>query len=449
MTGFSFAGAATPEHIGPIPAQADVVVIGGGIAGVNTAWHLRQRGLRVVLLEKGRVGAEQSGRNWGWIRVQGRDLDEIPLVLEAQRLWADWAERLGPGLGYRVCGVSYLARSEAEMAGHQDWLQQAAGYGLTSHLLGPQGVAALFPDARPGHWAGALHTPADACAEPFVAVPMMARALAQAGAVVVEHCAVRALDMQAGRVVGVVTEAGRIAAPAVVLAGGAWSSLFLRAQGVDIPQLAVLSSVAATAPMPAFFAGAAVDDQFALRRRADGGYTIAAGDGTRMFLGPDVFRHALAYRAVLPRVWRGLHLHPAAPRGFPDAWTTPRHWDPGRPGPFEAMRVLNPAPHAPTLARVARHFAHAFPGQPAPRLHLSWAGLIDTLPDVVPILDHVPALPGLVLGTGLSGHGFGIGPAVGRVLGDLVLGNDPGHDLHRFRFGRFADGSTIRPGPGL
>ena len=113
------------------------------------------------------------------------------------------------------------------------------------------------------------------------------------------------------------------------------------------------------------------------------------------------------------------------------------------------MRVLDPAPDMRALKAVCDAFAAAFPALGRPELRATWAGMIDTMPDVVPILDPVAALPGLVLGTGLSGHGFGIGPAVGRVLADLVTGRDPGHDLTRFRLARFADGSRVTPGPAL
>ena len=437
------------EHDAPLPAEADVVVIGGGIAGITTAWELAQRGLRVVVCEKGRVAAEQSGRNWGWIRVQGRDPDEIPLVLTAQRLWHDWAQRLGPALGHRVCGVTYLERTEADAARHEAFMVHARDHGLSTRRMGAAETVALFRGAVPGHWTGALHTPTDACAEPFVAVPLMAAEAARAGVTIREGCAVRALDIAGGRVAGVITERGRIAAPRVVLAAGAWSSLFLRAHGVSIPQLAVLSSAAATDPMPDVFSGAAADDAFALRRRADGGYTIAAGSGTRFVLGPDAFRHARAYVPILRETWREIRLHLAQPRGFPDAWTTPRRWEADRPGPFEAMRILDPRPHAATLDAVRHAFARALPGAGMPRLRLAWAGMIDTMPDVVPVLDRVAALPGLVLGTGLSGHGFGIGPAIGQVLAALVCDENPGHDLHRFRLSRFADGGALQPGPAL
>ena len=74
--------------------------------------------------------------------------------------------------------------------------------------------------------------------------------------------------------------------------------------------------------------------------------------------------------------------------------------------------------------------------------------MIDTLPDVLPVVDHAP-IPGLILATGMSGHGFGIGPGIGRVVADMVTGGRIGHDLQRFRFARFSDGSKIEPAMGL
>jgi glycine/D-amino acid oxidase-like deaminating enzyme len=102
-----------------------------------------------------------------------------------------------------------------------------------------------------------------------------------------------------------------------------------------------------------------------------------------------------------------------------------------------------------TLSDVQDAFAAAFPALGRPRLRAAWGGMIDTMPDVVPVVDRVAAIPGLVVATGLSGHGFGIGPGMGRVVADLVAGRPAGHDLSRFRLSRFSDGTRIAPGPSL
>lgn len=434
---------------GDVPREADVVVIGGGIAGISTAWELAGRGLKVVLCEKGRVGAEQSGRNWGWIRAQGRDPSELPMMLEARHLWADWAKRLGPPLGHRTCGVTYLAGSEAELAGFEDWLTHARAHDMDSKMLSSAEMAQIVPGADMSHWPGALHTGSDGCAEPFAAVPQMASVLSEAGVVIREACAVRALDIQAGRVTGVITEAGRIACDAVVLCAGAWSSLFLAAHDVRLPQLIVRSTVAATEPIENGPTGAATDPHVAWRKRADGGYSLACPGAQTAFLGPDMIRNTARFLPLLRQNWRSMRFRAASPVGFPDGWRTPRHWQPDAVSPFERQRILDPDPDRKALQAAAQNFARAFPGLGVPKLRRVWAGMIDTMPDVIPVLDHVPELPGLVVGTGLSGHGFGIGPAIGRVLAGLVMQDRSPHDLTRFRLARFRDGSKLRPGPSI
>ena len=430
------------------PASADVVVIGGGVIGVTAALSLAGRGARVVLVEKGRVAAEQSSRNWGWVRQQGRDPGELPIMVESLAIWKRLAEEMGESLGFRQTGVLYLAKTEREMAGFEAWTEHSRAHQLDTRLLtGAETLAMLKGAVAP--WKGALYTASDARAEPWTAVPALAARAEEAGVLIREGCAVRALDLAAGRVAGVVTEAGRVACDQVVVAAGAWSRLFLGRHGIRIPQLSVLASVAATEPMPEIFPGNAADDDFAFRRRADGGYSIAPGGSEHdFFIGPDAFRSFGAYLPILKKDFSTAGFRLRAPRGFPDAWGTPRRWAEDVASPFEATRILNPAPNLKTLGKVQDAFARAFPALGRPKLKAAWGGMIDTLPDVVPIIDHGP-IPGLTIATGMSGHGFGIGPGMGRVVADLVTGGHVGHDLSRFRFKRFSDGTKIAPGPSL
>jgi glycine/D-amino acid oxidase-like deaminating enzyme len=431
-----------------LPPRVDVAIIGGGVIGVMTAFFLRQKGLSVLVLEKGRIAGEQSSRNWGWVRQQGRDPSELPIMIESLSIWKRLSAEMGDALGFQQTGVLYLAKTDREMQDFDAWTEHSRAHQLDTRLLtGAETLGMLKGATAP--WKGALYTPSDARAEPWTAVPALATKAQEMGALFRESCAVRALDLAGGRVAGVVTEAGRVACDHVVVAAGAWSRLFLARHGVNIPQLAVLATVAATEPMPEIFPGNAADDDFAFRRRADGGYSLAPGGAQHDFyLGPDAFRSFGAYLAILKQEWRSSSFHPAAPRGFPDAWTTPRRWSEDEATPFEATRILNPKPNMKTVRNVQDAFAKAFPGLGRPKLKATWGGMIDTLPDVVPIVDHAP-IPGLTIATGMSGHGFGIGPGMGRVVADLVSGGHVGHDLSRFRFGRFTDGSKIAPGPSL
>ncbi len=427
-----------------LPERVDVVVIGAGVAGISTAWFLAKRGVDVLVLEKGRVAGEQSSRNWGWIRKQARDADELPIVIESQQIWAGLAEEIGEDVGFARRGVAYLADTESQLARHEEWLEVAQQHQLDTRLLTSSEVEALIP-GLPGRYAGGLHTPSDARAEPFLAVPALARAARRAGGRIIENCAVRGIEFQAGAVSGVVTELGPVRTRAAVCACGAWSSLLLRHVGLDLPQLTFRATVARTAPAPDFYDGNASAPGFGFRRRQDGGYTVSAAGTNDHFVGLDSFRYFPRFLHILKANTGNLQLRFEGLLGR----MKPRAWRDDEESPFERARVLNPPPSDRALRRLDEAIRKRVPALDGIPLVESWAGMIDMTPDVVPVLDEVDDRPGLFVATGFSGHGFGIGPGAGRVMASLVLGDSPGHDLTRFRFSRFHDGTRNRVGPGI
>jgi len=367
---------------------------------------------------------------------------------EANLLWKELAAQANVDIGLVQGGVTYLAADDAALERYAAWVPHAAALDIDTHLLSSTETEAMIPGMSRSY-AGALCTPSDMRAEPWIAVPALADIARRDGALLFEQCAVRCIDMSAGRVTGVITENGRIACAEVVLAAGAWSALFLANHGIRLPQLSVRATVAATTPLPSVYSGGAADDAIAFRPRADGGYSLACGDFHELFVGPAAFAALPKFLPQLRSDPFSTRYLPCAPRGYPDAWGTPRRWDGDMKTPFEAMRVLNPAPNAAKLTEIKRTFTRLFPDVPEFEFSHAWAGMIDLLPDLVPVIDRVTALPGLTVGTGLSGHGFGIGPAVGRILAQLAQGNSTGHDLTRFRATRFSDGSTVDLGVGL
>ena len=233
----------------PLPESVDVVVIGGGVIGISTAWFLAKNGVSVLVCDKGRVAGEQSSRNWGWIRQQSRDPAELPIVIESINHWQSLSAEIGEDIGFTRQGVLYAAKNDKELAEHEKWMDVAMQHQLDTKMLSGDEVDKLIKD-KPGQYKGAIFTPSDARAEPFKAVPALAAALRRKGGLIRENCAVRSLDVQAGRVTGVVTEHGRVAAQSVVCAGGAWSTMFLANLGIYLPQLSVRATVARTAPAP-------------------------------------------------------------------------------------------------------------------------------------------------------------------------------------------------------
>ncbi len=417
-----------------LPKETEVVVIGGGVAGVSTAWYLARLEVPVVLCEKGRIAGEQSSRNWGWIRKQGRNPAELPLIIQSLRLWAEIAGELPEDIGWTVGGVTYLVENDADAARYTAWLEHAKAYQLDSRMLSVAETDALIPGLRAPHQ-GALHTASDARAEPASAVPAMGRMLRAGGVPVFENCAVRSVERAGGRVSGVVTEHGRIGCRAVVLAGGAWSRLMLEHLGFALPQLQVISSVQRTTPAPLIAETTVGSAAVSIRRRADGGYTLAKSGAARAEIVPANLRHARPFLPVLKRDWQKLKFRIGRP--FLDALFE-KSWDGERESPFERTRVLDPSPDHRLLDQVLAAARAAFPQLAEVRSAERWAGAIDVLPDEIPAIGPVPGIDGLVVATGFSGHGFGIGPAAGKVAAELATGRTPAVDLAAFRPDRFA-----------
>jgi glycine/D-amino acid oxidase-like deaminating enzyme len=424
------------------PERVDVVVVGAGIVGCATAWWLARRGLAVALVEKGRIGCEQSSRNWGFVRQQGRDPAEMPLIMESLRIWRGLAAKLGEDVGFHQGGALYLASSERELAEYEDWLETARTHQLDTRLLAGAEIGNVLAGAR-GRWLGALHTPSDGRAEPSLAAPAIARAAARAGAHVLEGCAARGIETAAGAVSTVVTERGAIACDGAVCAGGAWSSLFLGRLGVNLPQLKVRASVLRTAPAPEVTQGAVWSADFGLRRRSDGGYTLAHGSRIEHDLGPDTLRHFWAFRPAWRSERKRLRLRLG--EHLVAELRTPRRWALDRPSPFEHTRVLEPAPNRRSLDEARAALARDVPALGAIEVVERWAGLIDVTPDALPVISAIPGYEGLLVATGFSGHGFGIGPGAGRLAADLVTGAPPCVDPTPFRYQRLVDGTPLRP----
>ena len=429
-----------------VPPRTGVVVVGGGIIGTSTALFLARKGVSVVLCEKGHIAGEQSSRNWGWVRKQGRDPRELPLIIESLRLWTGMNELVGAETGFRTTGILYLCENEKEYAEREAWLDHARPYQLDSRMLDGDEVDRLLPGSAI-RFKGALYTASDGRAEPQKAAPAIAEGARQHGATILTNCAVRGIETAGGKVAAVVTEKGRIACDTVVLAGGAWSRLFCGSLGLNLPQLKVRSSVMRTAPLEGAPETAAVGNSFAFRKRLDGGYTIANGLTTNAEIVPDSFRLFFDFLPALRLEWEYLRFRLG--ERFIEEWRTPRRWALDRESPFERVRVLDPDPVGRDNDAAQKRIAEVFPVFAQAQIAQRWAGLIDVTPDAVPVISPVEKLPGFFVATGFSGHGFGIGPAAGRLMADLVTGDTPVVDPAPFRFSRFKDGSRPRPMAGV
>ncbi|MGH7045681.1 MAG: NAD(P)/FAD-dependent oxidoreductase [Stellaceae bacterium] len=427
-----------------LPAQADVVIVGGGIIGTSAALSLAERGVSTLLCEKGHIAGEQSSRNWGWCRKMGRDPREIPLIIESLRLWEGMNERVETETGYRRCGIMYLAESPAELGQLETWLDHARQYQLDTRIITRAEAAQLMPGLT-GDWAGALYTASDGKAEPQLAAPAIAEMARRRGAAIMTQCAVRGVETAGGRVSGVITEKGRVACTSVLLAGGAWSRLFCGNLGIELPQLKVLASVMRTEPIEGGPEISASGGLFGFRKRMDGGYTVATLGVRTIDLVPDHFRLLREYLPAARLHWKKLRFRVG--RRWVEEWRINRRWSLDETTPFEAVRTLDPEPDPYVLERARTSVAAAFPQFRGLTVAESWGGMIDVMPDAIPVISPVDRLPGLYIATGCSGHGFGLGPGAGALAADIVTGDPTLVDPAAFRLSRFTDGSNPRPDP--
>ena len=428
----------------PLPNEVDVIIVGGGMVGVMTAWFLQKAGKTVFICEKGRVSGEQSCRNWGFVRQAGRDIAELPMMIDCMADWRDLQEEIGDAVGFRQPGSMFVSKNDEELKGYALWADTIAKpHGLSSRMLTTKEIDDKLGTKHPPY-KGALYTENDGCAEPFTAVPAIAKCLHRKGGVAIrENCAVRLLNVQGERVVGVHTEDGDVKADRVMVAAGLWTGRLLKNHGLHFPQLLANTTIARTEP---------VDDPIQLtfghrdacfRSRVDGGYNLMPGEIMEHELCFESFAFGLQFLPALKRFYRHTSVIPGLYEGFGRRLFPKHRWSKNEVSPFEKTRVLNPKHSSRHFKKIRKNVAEHFPELAALPIAESWTGATDMTPDLLPALGQIAKYDGLYIASGLSGHGFGLGPAIGKLMADELLGNAPRFDLSPFRFERFSDGSKL------
>lgn len=415
------------------PGAADVVVIGGGIVGVSAAWHLARRGLKVVLCEKGVIGGEQSGRNWGWCRNTLRDPAEIPLMQQSMRDWRDPEVFGNLDTGFRTTGIAYLSYPDQDEA-QNGWLKSVSPFGLDSRMLSKNETAKRLPHGT-GDVTGALYTASDGCAEPALAAAAIAEDARRLGAQVFTHCAVRGVETIGGHLNAIVTEKGTIQCATAILAGGIWSRLFAGSLDIDFPQLKVLGSVSITDHMPDGPDVSVAAKHYGWRRRRDGSYVLSRANATYVDVVPDSFRLAGAFLPLLKKSLQDLRFRMG--KQFVNEAMMPRKWHLDTASPLEKVRIADPAPVAKVLQKARTDIGREVSFFRNAQITRQWGGYIDVTPDALPSIGKLEALPGLVLASGFSGHGFGIGPGAGRLAAEIAVNDALSVDASAFNPARF------------
>ncbi|RFC65868.1 NAD(P)/FAD-dependent oxidoreductase [Mesorhizobium denitrificans] len=410
----------------------DLIIIGAGIVGCSAAFYAAKNGMRVLVFERETPGSAQSGRNLGFVRQQGRDFRELSLAIAAMKLWEGVETELGRKVGWFRGGNLALATSDADMARHEEWQVRAMDFGLDTLLLTTEQVITKLPLlSRNANIKGAMYTASDGKAEPGRATRAYFEAALELGVSFSLGASVSRIDVSAGRVTGV-WSGGRLHRSRMVLcAAGAGSGRLLRAIGLDLPQEQIRATVVRTLPRPELKLEPCVSGPLTgIRQDVRGAYVVSVAGG-EYDVRWDSWRYARSYAPVRKsnpdiariNVWAPLQrifgrgydrpladIPPTRDHVAPDAWRTK-----------EAIT----------------EFRHLFPALEDTQVETSWAGIIDTLPDVVPAMGAVDALEGLLVATGFSGHGFGPGPMAGKIMADLATGQQPHIDISELSPARF------------
>ena len=365
----------------PSSKGASVVIVGAGVTGLSAGWHLARAGCDVLVVDKGIVGWEASGRNGG-----GASHYHSPLFAEEQRLWPQMDELLGYPTEYRRERV-IVALTQAQLT-HYHYMAamfNELGYGA-EHLDARQAIAMapLVSDAC----LGGIHLKFGGQANPQRTVQAYAWALQDHGGRIVQHAAVTGFETMGGRVTGVRTTRGDFGCDVAVVAAGPQTGRLLEQVGVHLPLAAARAEMIVTEPAPLM--------------------AIGGVDGNGLY-GRQTLRGNLAYG------------------GGPHEWI-----EVGETGP--GVR-----PTTPLMRNLARRVAELLPKAAHLRVIRSWAGVIETTPDGRPVIDRLTSPDNVVVAT-MSGVGFGLSPASGHAIADLVLeGRCTFTDIDKLGIGRFAD----------
>lgn len=415
-----------------LPARADVVIVGAGILGVASALYLAERGLSVVICEKGVVAGEQSSRAFGWVTNHGV-ADEIQgLAVRSKKLWHGMNQWLGDDTGFRSSGYLQLCTSDEEILTAESWIESLRGkVDSQARILSGAELAARIPGATTP-WKAALYQPDDGTIESASTVSVMARAARRRGVKIVASCAVRGIETHAGSVSAVVTEQGVISTSAVVVAGGSWSRLLMGSLGVELPLLAAYLSQQRTAPV-AGPQGSGFGGPAAWKQEIDGSYSLGA-HSLGAPVTPDSFRLLGKFLPALREMGDEMNL--ALTSDFFRAMAVPKRWALDKVSPFEKARVLAPTPDNGLLDKAFEAVAQEFPVFRQAKIVERWGGIINVAPDFNPIVDTVPSIPGLVVASGFA-FGMTLGPAAGELVADMITGSEPKVDRQALRLGRF------------
>lgn len=376
----------------------DVILIGGGIMGCCSAFELAQRGLNVAVFDKKTIGEGPTGRSSAIVRQHYSNELTARMAHYSLGVFQNFSERVGGECGFERTGFVVLVDA-ADQAGLEANMALQRSVGIHTEALSPDALLDLMPGLAIGDLVTAAYEPESGYADPYQTVNAYAQAARRHGAAIHVNTEVTGVRIAGGKVSGVDTAKGAFDAPVVVNCGGPWGAQIASLAGVEAPinpcrvQVALFRRPPAephTHPVVIDFI------QAAYLRPETGGLTLvglvdpAEADA---IVDPDRFNESVDFDFVVDVGDRLVHRYPAMERSE-------------SAGGFASLYAVTPDWH--------------------------------------PLIDEAPTGSGFFLCAGFSGHGFKLGPAVGRMLADRILqAPDPLFDSRPFRLSRYAEGAPV------
>ncbi|MEK6220732.1 MAG: FAD-binding oxidoreductase [Chloroflexota bacterium] len=382
-----------------MPDTSDVIIIGGGIMGTATAYHLSKRGVKIILLEKTHLGAGSTGLTGGIIRQHYSVKTKAQMALRALTVWENFNEIIGGEVGFARTGVAFVTGQEG-VEGLVANINMLQSIGVRTELLNTESLHEIAPYLHTADIHAAAYEPDGGVADGSMACNAFAARTRELGGSVRQGVEVTGIRIKSGRVVGVDTSEGAIEAPVVVNTAGPWGAKLARSVGVEIPANPSRHQIAS-------------------------------------FKQPDDFHQP--HHIVVADFINGHYVRPDA-GNLTLAGSLEDDLTDETVNPDSYNRVIDRTFIEDMVDRSSRRMPDLERG----RVQGGWAGLYTVTPDWSPIIDHIDELPGLVIGLGFSGNGFKFGPVVGEMLADLALGdNQSPIDPSIFRLNRFDEGQGV------
>ncbi len=420
---------------GPIPAESDVVIIGGGIQGVLSAINLVERGLSVTIFEKGEVAGEQSGRAYGQVITYKTDPEIFPLHHYGKVAWRKMNEKIGADTSYRTQGRVEAIAGPEDLNVVKEWikLNQDAGYGspLNVRIIEGEELKNRLPGAQTD-WVVAGFEEDSGSIDPEIATPVLAEYAKKIGVKIYTHCAVRGIETSAGKISHVVTEKGSIKSSRVVLAGGIWSRLFMKNMGVDLPTLNVYLSQQRVSGVPGAPKGNVhLPNGIHFREQADGTYAVAPRIFTTSII-KDSFLLAPQFVPLLGEMPVDFKLG----KDFINSFKMPTSWKLDEKTPFEEWRVATATANNDHLDAVFNRMKAEFPIFEKSEVIERWGAVVSPTADQHPIISEVDKYPGLVVNTATT-WGMTQSPGASLITADILTGEESIIDRRPYSLDRF------------